>query len=268
MVELKLPAGALPPGRVWALFGEAGARGRGWLELAIETLEADQAERQGCRLAGGGGSNRGSGRQAEAGAPAITRASAARRGAAPGHLHLRIAAARCAGSARRSPRPSITCPAASRLYGTSARSCVVPGLRHGGGGAGAGSRDRPRSCRRRPARAHHGIEVRRSSAALSPGRDLRPRGHHPGNLDAVRLGRGDGGQPSTRWSTRSRPGSWPATLRRRRAGAGAGAGHRQDQDHGDCGPMFAMSGPSPESGHQRLCSSTHPIAKASTHEPI
>ena len=37
------------------------------------------------------------------------------------------------------------------------------------------------------------VEVRRSSAALSPGRDLRPRRGEPGDLDPVRLGRRHGG---------------------------------------------------------------------------
>src|SRR5207302_5663121 len=37
------------------------------------------------------------------------------------------------------------------------------------------------------------IEVRRPPAALSPGRDLRPRRGQPGDLDSVRLGWSDGG---------------------------------------------------------------------------
>src|ERR1700674_2430768 len=49
------------------------------------------------------------------------------------------------------------------------------GLRHGGCGAGAGSRDRPGPARGGAARSHRRLEVRRPPAALPPGRDLRSR---------------------------------------------------------------------------------------------
>src|ERR1700724_2293657 len=75
------------------------------------------------------------------------------------------------------------------------------------------------------------VEVRRSSAALSSGRDLRPRRGEPGDLDPVRLGRSHSGdaeaagrRPRRRHSRQRQP------ARRRYPGAGPRAGHRQDQD--------------------------------------
>jgi transposase len=47
------------------------------------------------------------------------------------------------------------------------------------------------------ARSHRRFQVRRPPAALPPGRNLRPRRGEPGNLDPVRLGRGDGGGGET-----------------------------------------------------------------------
>ena len=55
------------------------------------------------------------------------------------------------------------------------REAVLPGLRHRGRGAGARSRDCPRPRRRGAVGSYRRLEVRRSSAALSTGRDLRPR---------------------------------------------------------------------------------------------
>ena len=90
--------------------------------------------------------------------------------------------------------------------------------------------------------AYRRLQVRRSLAALSPSRDLRPRRRHPGNLDPVRLGRRHGGGAAA--SGRRHGGGAAASGRRaggqcdglghaacgRHAGAGVGAGHRQDQD--------------------------------------
>src|SRR5271167_496416 len=55
--------------------------------------------------------------------------------------------------------------------------------------------DRSRARRRGVARAYRRLEVRRPSAALPTSRDLRPRGRQPADLDPVRLGRGDGSGP-------------------------------------------------------------------------
>ena len=103
----------------------------------------------------------------------------------------------------------------------------------------AGPRDRPRPGRGRTAGAHRRVEVRRSPALVSSGRDLRPRGRQPGNLDPVRLGRRHGGGTQT-------PGRRAGgrclrrrhTLRRRHPGAGIGAGHGQDQDRAVVDPRL------------------------------
>ena len=87
----------------------------------------------------------------------------------------------------------------------------MPHLRHGCRRAGARSRDCPRTRRGGAVGPYRRLQVRRSSAALSPGRDLRARAGEPGNLDAVGLGRSDGGGSGAARSTRSPPRSWPPT---------------------------------------------------------
>ena len=162
------------------------------LELAIEALETDQAERL-ASAAPRGRHRRKRGRGAKASPPAVARAPAARGGDASRRPSLPELRRRAAADWRGRDRdPGLR---ARPLQGDPARprEALLPDLRHGGGGAGAGSRDRSRSRRRGVAGAHPGLEVRRPSAALSPGRDLRPRGGRPGNLDPVRLGRRDGG---------------------------------------------------------------------------
>ena len=93
------------------------------------------------------------------------------------------------------------------LQGDPARSreAVLPRLRHGGRGAGARSRDRPRPRRGRAARAHRRLEVRRPPAALSPGRDLRPRGRRAWRPRPCPAGSGRRRRRCSRWSTRSPP---------------------------------------------------------------
>ena len=66
----------------------------------------------------------------------------------------------------------------------------LPRLRgRGGPGAGAGPADRGRHSDRGHRRAGARLQVRRPSAALSPGADLRPAGRQSRPLDAGRLGR-------------------------------------------------------------------------------
>ena len=77
------------------------------------------------------------------------------------------------------------------------REAVLPGLRYRRRRAGARPRDCPRPCRRRALGPYRRLQVRRSSAAVPTSRDLRPRRRQPGDLDLVRLGRGDGGGSAT-----------------------------------------------------------------------
>ena len=163
------------------------------LELAIEALEADQAE----RLA--------------AASPVVAaiiesavEAKKPARRPLPGHLPREdvIHAAPCAcpscGGAvapdwRGDNRDTRLC--AGPLQGDPARprEAVLPGLRHGRCGAGTRSPDCPRPCRRGAVGPYRRLEVRRPSAAVSPSRDLRPRRRRTGDLDLIRLGRRDVG---------------------------------------------------------------------------
>src|SRR4051794_28895310 len=107
------------------------------------------------------------------------------------------------------------------------QSARYAGLRHGGGGAGARPRDRPRASRGGSVGPYRRVEVRRSPAALSPGRDLRPRRGEPGDLDPVRLGWGDsGGAAAARRRPRCRRPLQRDAACRRHTGAGPGAGYR------------------------------------------
>src|SRR5207237_1210369 len=108
------PISALSAGRIWPILGEAGARGRAARAGALEEVERDQA----ARLAA-----------ASPTAAAAVEAAPERRSrraahcpntfpekisGIPHHAPALVAAACCAKSATRSPRPSITCPAGSR----------------------------------------------------------------------------------------------------------------------------------------------------------
>ena len=85
------------------------------LELAIEALEIDQAERIATASPMRSRRNRERGRSAEAGAAPVAGAPAARgHDSIPRPAPAQPAAVRCGGSAKRSPRRSITCPAGSR----------------------------------------------------------------------------------------------------------------------------------------------------------
>ena len=144
------------------------------LELAIEALETDQAERLASDRAQGRRPiprKRGRGAE-EPSPPAVARAPAARGGDASrrppacpscGRRRCRRVGEDATQNPRLRARPLQGGPARPR-------EALLPDLRHGGGGAGAGSRNDPRSRRRGVAGAHPGLEVRRPSAALSPGR--------------------------------------------------------------------------------------------------
>ena len=205
IAKLQLPAGALPAGRVRPLVGEAGARDR-----AARVGDRDAGEptrpsgspppRRRWRRRSRPRSRRRSRRAGRC--PSICRAKRCviLRACACPHCGGALAADRR--GRHRDPRLR-----AGPLQGDPAcpREALLPRLRYGRRGAGARSRDRARPRRRRAAGPHRRVEVRRSSAALPPGRDLRPRGRQPGDLDPVRLGRGDGGGAASRWSTRSPP---------------------------------------------------------------
>ena len=238
------------------------------LELAIEALEADQAE----RLAAA----------SPVVAAAIEDAAEAQKPARrplPEHLPReevtasgRLQPARTCGGALRRIGEDVTetldyVPGRFKVIRHVAREALLPGLRYRRRSAGARSRDRPRPRRRRAARPYRRLEVRRSPAALPPGRDLRPRRRRAGDLDAVRLGRGDGGGPQPAGRRARRRGDGLAThcmstTRRCRCWRRAPARPRP----AGCGPMSATSGRSPASGRRRRCSSTRPTARASTRE--
>jgi hypothetical protein len=199
------------------------------LELAIETLEADQAE----RLAAA----------SPVVAAAIEAASEAQKPARrplPEHL----------------PREDVThpvpclCPAcggALRRIGEDLTETLdyVPGrfkvIRHVRAKlscrtcdtvvAAPRSRDCSRPRGRRAVGSHRRLEVRRSPTALPPSRDLHPRGRRSGDFDPVGLGRGNRRGASTAdRRARRRGGDLGHLARRRHAGAGTGTRHRQDQD--------------------------------------
>ena len=89
-------------------------------------------------------------------------------------------------------------------------------------------------------------------------------GVEPGDLDPVRLGRRDGGGPAAAGRRARRRGDGArtpcmSTTRRCRSWRRAPARPRP----ADCGPMFATSGRLPASGRRRRCSSTRRTARAS-----
>jgi hypothetical protein len=159
------------------------------LELALEALESDQAERLAMASP-----------EVAAAVETATEAQKPARRPLPPHLPRED---------RRHPAPC-TCPdcgGALRKIADEVSETLdyVPGrfkvVRHIReklscrvcGGAGARSRDCPRPGRRGALGSYCRLEVRRSSAALSSGRDLRPRRGEPGDLDPVGLGWRHGG---------------------------------------------------------------------------
>ena len=110
-----------------------------------------------------------------------------------------------------------------------------------------------------------GVEVHDHLPLYRQSRDLRPRGCRLETLDVGRLGRGDGAWRSRRWWMRSPPGDAlgrrsTATTRRCRCWRRATARPRP----GGCGPTCATSGHSAAPGRRRRSSATRPTAKAST----
>jgi len=173
------------------------------LELTIETLETDQAERLATVSPEAAAVVASAGRCAKAGPSAVARPSAARGGGTSGRPRLPKLRPRAAADRRRRDRDArlragpLQEPAPAQAgvirhirEKRSCRACdtVVAGR-------GTRPRHRPRPCRCGAVGAHRRIEVRRPSAALPPGRDLCARRCQLGNLDLVGLGRGDGGGP-------------------------------------------------------------------------
>ena len=125
------------------------------------------------------------------------------------------------------------------------RAGAVPGARHPTGpkyacrrlrgwrraGPGAGAADRGRHADRSHHRPGAGLQICRSSAAVSPGPDLRPPGHRPRPLHAGGLGRpcrlasASAARAPARQAQRA-----AKTVCRRDDGAGAGSRPRPHQD--------------------------------------
>ena len=198
------------------------------LELAIEALETDQAER------------------IAAASPVVAAAIEAQKPARrplPEHLPREevvhpapCSCPTCGGALRRIGEETTETLdyVPGRFKGDPAypREAVVPILRYGRRGAGARSRDWPRSRRSGAPCPYRRVEVRRPLAALSAGRDLRSRGRQPGDFDHVRLGRRDRRSlGAAHRRARCRRYSFGHLARRRYAGAGVGAGH------GECYPF-------------------------------
>jgi len=128
------------------------------LELALEALETDQAERLATASPEVSAAVE-TAASAPAGTAPAAATSAARGSAASRTVHLPQLRRRAAQDRRRGQRdPRLRAgPVQSRP--AHSRETVVPGLRHGGGVAGAGSRDRPRPCRGRAARSYRRVEI-------------------------------------------------------------------------------------------------------------
>ena len=213
-----------PWGAEFGRSSEKLARDTEQLELALETLETDQAE----RLA-----------TASPAVAALVEAEAQKPARRPLPEHLPREDLRhpapctcpsCGGALRKIsdevtetldyvPAGSRACPRESGGDPAHSSKALLPGLRHGGGGAGARPRDRARAGRGRTARSCCRVEIRRPLAAVSSGRDLRPRWGELGDLD-------------------------PAFAR--------------------AGSMFVTSGRLPVRAPRRRCSSTRPTATGST----
>ena len=132
-------------------------------------------------------------------------------------------------------------------------------------GAGPGDADAARPRHPGHAGASAGVEVLRSSAALSAERDLCPRGARPRPLDPVRLGRPGG--LAARSGRRRDPAACLCGRedpRRRHHGPGAGAGTRPDQDRTAVGLCARRSAVLRRRRRRRPPTSTAPIAAAST----
>jgi hypothetical protein len=98
------------------------------LELAIETVKIDQAERLAAQPPAVAALIRSSGRSAETGAPASARASAARRGGSPGAMHLPTLRRDAAQDRRGRHRDARLCARPLQGNPPSAREARLPGL--------------------------------------------------------------------------------------------------------------------------------------------
>jgi hypothetical protein len=121
----------------------------------------------------------------------------------------------------------------------------MPMLRRHSAGARPVSPDRPRTRQSRTAGPYRGGEVRRSSAALPLGRDLRSGRRGPGHLDPVGLGEGDGSHPpaANRSAPPGRPGGLGCPLRRRHPRSSAGAAPGPDEDRAVLGLCVRRAAP-------------------------
>ena len=124
----------------------------GPVELTTESLEEDQAERLATAAPVVAAAIEGPPKRKSRPAGRCRATCRARTRCTPPRAPAPLAAGDCAGSARTSPRRSITypaaskaCPSAGRGHPTHSRETVVPGLRHRRDGAGTRSRDCSRS---------------------------------------------------------------------------------------------------------------------------